>query len=237
MSSIILIADDDPQIRRVLRASLTASGYECCEARTGLEVLEMIRLEKPDLVLLDFNMPEMNGLDACKSIRLGYQTPVIVLSVRDQEQDKVAILDAGANDYLTKPFSMPELLARIRVALRKGGPAEASVVSFSNGELEVDFQARRVKVRGKEVRLTPKELDLFRILIQNAGKPVAHRELLQLVWGPEHGQELEYLRVFINQLRKKVEPEPSEPRFIITEPWIGYRFEGIASNEADGKAG
>ncbi len=236
MSSIILIADDDPQIRRVLRASLTASGYESCEARTGLEVLEMMRIEKPDLVLLDFNMPEMNGLDACKSIRLGYKTPVIVLSVRDQDLDKVAILDAGANDYLTKPFSMPELLARIRVALRKGAPAEATISSFSNGELEVDFQARRVKVRGKEVRLTPKELDLFRILIQNAGKPVAHRELLQLVWGPEHGQELEYLRVFINQLRKKVEPKPSEPRFIITEPWIGYRFAGIASNEADGNA-
>ena len=230
MSALILIAADDAQVRRQLRASFQDSGYQCREARTCLETLEMMRLEKPDLVLLDFNTSQGNDLEACKSIRMSFQVPIIVLSVRDQDVDKVAVLDAGANDYLTKPFSMPELLARARVALRRVVVGEAAQVRFVGEELEVDFDTRTVRVRGKKVRLTPKELELLRVLILHAGKPLPHRELLQLVWGQDHGQELEYLRVFINQLRKKIEPEPGEPRFILTEPCVGYRFAGIAKS-------
>ena len=187
------------------------------------------RREMPDLVLLDLNMPGMGGLDTCRELRAFSEVPVIILSVRNSEQDKVAALDAGADDYVTKPFGMQELLARIRAALRRApSPPEGAPGMFRSEDLEIDFAARRVRLKDGEVRLTPKEFDLLRYLVAHAGKPVPHRELLQAVWGPDYGDETEYLRVFINQLRKKIEPNPSHPRFVLTEPWVGYRFAGAA---------
>jgi two-component system KDP operon response regulator KdpE len=219
----VLVVDDDPQIRRVMKATLVGHGYEVIEARTGEEALEKIPGEMPNLVLLDMNMPGMGGLETCRSLRAGSDIPVIILSVRNSEKDKVAALDAGADDYVTKPFSIEELLARIRAALRRSAP-ESGPHAFSSPELEIDFETRRVRARGRDVRLTPKEFELLRYLVAHAGKPVTHRELLQAVWGPDYGDEPEYLRVFINQVRKKIEPDPAKPRFILTEPWVGYKF-------------
>ena len=223
----ILVVDDDPQIRRVMKATLVAHGYEVVEARTGEDAMQSISAELPNLVLLDMNLPGMSGLETCQAIRTGSDIPVMILSVRNSEKDKVAALDAGADDYVTKPFGIEELLARIRAALRRspaspeGGPA-----TYSTHDLEMDFAARRVRVRGGDVRLTPKEYELLRYLVLHAGKPVTHREVLQAVWGPDYGDEPEYLRVFVNQLRKKIEANPARPKFIVTEPWVGYRFVG-----------
>ena len=223
----ILVVDDDPQIRRVMKATLVGHNYEVIEARTGEEALDSIPREMPSLVLLDMNMPGMGGLETCRAIRGGSDMPVIILSVRNSEKDKVAALDAGADDYVTKPFSIEELLARIRAALRRvPSAAEGGTRSFASGGLEIDFDARRVRAAGKDVRLTPKEFELLRCLVSHAGKPVSHRELLQAVWGPDYGDEPEYLRVFINQVRKKIEANPARPKFILTEPWVGYRFAG-----------
>ena len=219
----VLVVDDDPQIRRVMKATLVGHGYEVIEARTGEEALEKMPAEMPNLVLLDMNMPGMGGLETCRAVRGGSDIPVIILSVRNTEKDKVAALDAGADDYVTKPFSIEELLARIRAALRRSSP-ESGPHAFSSPQLEIDFETRRVRARGGDVRLTPKEFELLRYLVAHAGKPVTHRELLQAVWGPDYGDEPEYLRVFINQVRKKIEPDPAKPRFILTEPWVGYRF-------------
>jgi two-component system KDP operon response regulator KdpE len=221
----ILVVDDDPQIRRVMKATLVGHGYEVIEARTGEEALEKLPGEMPNLVLLDMNMPGIGGLETCRLLRQGSDVPVIVLTVRDSERDKVAALDAGADGYVTKPFGIQELLARIRAALRRSPSSpESGPRGFSSPDLEIDFETRRVHARGTDVRLTPKEFELLRYLVAHSGKPVAHRELLQAVWGPDHGDEPEYLRVFINQVRKKIEPEPAKPRFILTEPWVGYRF-------------
>jgi two-component system, OmpR family, KDP operon response regulator KdpE len=223
----ILVVDDDPQIRRVMKATLVGHGYEVIEARTGEDAMEAISAEPPNLVLLDMNLPGMGGLETCQAIRAGSDIPVVILSVRNSEKDKVAALDAGADDYVTKPFGIEELLARIRAALRRslaspeGGPA-----AYTSPDLEMDFAARRVRVRGGDVRLTPKEFELLRYLVLHAGKPVTHREVLQAVWGPDYGDEPEYLRVFVNQLRKKIEVNPARPKFIVTEPWVGYRFVG-----------
>ena len=219
----VLVVDDDPQIRRVMKATLVGHGYEVIEARTGEEALEKMPAEMPNLVLLDMNMPGMGGLETCRAVRGGSDIPVIILSVRNTEKDKVAALDAGADDYVTKPFSIEELLARIRAALRRSSP-ESGPHAFSSPQLEIDFETRRVRARGGDVRLTPKEFELLRYLVAHAGKPVTHRELLQAVWGPDSGDDPEYLRVFINQVRKKIEPDPAKPRFILTEPWVGYRF-------------
>jgi two-component system KDP operon response regulator KdpE len=219
----VLVVDDDPQIRRVMKVTLVGHGYEVIEARTGEEALEKMPGEMPNLVLLDMNMPGMGGLETCRAVRGGSDIPVIILSVRNTEKDKVAALDAGADDYVTKPFSIEELLARIRAALRRSSP-ESGPHAFSSPELDIDFETRRVRARGADIRLTPKEFELLRYLVAHAGKPVTHRELLQAVWGPDYGDEPEYLRVFINQVRKKIEPDPAKPRFILTEPWVGYKF-------------
>ena len=221
----ILVVDDDPQIRRVMKATLVGHSYEVMEARTGEEALERLPQEMPNLVLLDMNMPGMGGLETCRAIRAGSDIPVIILSVRNTEKDKVAALDAGADDYVTKPFGIEELLARIRAALRRSTSSpEGGPRGFSSPDLEIDFETRRVHANGKDVRLTPKEFDLLRHLVTHAGKPVSHRELLQAVWGPDYGDEPEYLRVFINQVRKKIEANPAKPKYILTEPWVGYRF-------------
>ena len=221
----ILVVDDDPQIRRVMKATLVGHNYEVIEARTGEDALEKAPHEMPNLVLLDMNMPGMGGLETCRALRAGSDIPVIILSVRNSEKDKVAALDAGADDYVTKPFSIEELLARIRAALRRTSP-EGGPRAFSAPDLEIDFETRRVMAQGKAVRLTPKEFELLRYLVAHAGKPVTHRELLQAVWGPDYGDEPEYLRVFVNQLRKKIEANPAKPKYILTEPWLGYRFVG-----------
>jgi two-component system KDP operon response regulator KdpE len=223
-SAKILIVDDEPQIRRVLRTTLTSHGYTVAEARSGDEALEEIRHERPDLILLDVNMPGRSGLETCSEIRATSDIPIIMLTVRNSERDKVQALDAGADDYVVKPFGVEELMARIRAALRRVTPPE-SVPPFLSADLKIDFEKRTVLVKGQSVRLTPKEFELLRHLVANQGKAIAHRRLLQAVWGPDYGEETEYLRVFINQLRKKIEPDPSNPRYIHTEPWIGYRFE------------
>ena len=219
----ILVVDDDPQIRRVMKATLVGHSYEVIEARTGEEALETLPREQPNLILLAMNMPGMGGLEPCRAIRGGSDTPVIILSVRNTEKDKVAALDAGADDYVTKPFGIEELLARIRAALRRSGP-EGGPRAFQSPGLEIDFETRRVHAHGADVRLTPKEFELLRYLVAHTGKPVTHRELLQAVWGPDYGDEPEYLRVFINQVRKKIEANPAKPKFIVTVPWVGYRF-------------
>jgi two-component system, OmpR family, KDP operon response regulator KdpE len=224
-ASRILVVDDEAQIRRVLRAALTGHGYEVVEARSGEEALERMASGRADLVLLDVNMPGMGGLEACREIRSESEAAIIMLTVRNAERDKVEALDAGADDYVTKPFSTRELLARIRAALRRmplspdGAPARTSFEG-----IEIDFQSRRVAVHGRESRLTPKELDLLRYFVAHANRAIEHRELLQAVWGVEYGDELEYLRVFVNQLRKKIEPKPNKPQYLLTEPWVGYRF-------------
>lgn len=223
----VLVVDDAPQVRRVLRATLTAEGYTVFEARDGGEALQLFSAEPFDIVLLDANMPGMDGLLACREIRRKSDVPIIMLTVRDAERDKVLALDAGADDYVVKPFGMQELLARIRAALRRAS-LQDKLPAFESKDLSVDFEARRVTARGEEVHLTPKEFELLRQLVANQGKPLTHRRLLQAVWGPDHGDETDYLRVAINQLRKKIEPDPAHPRFVRTEPWIGYRFE---SNE------
>ena len=224
-SGTILVVDDEAQIRRVMRTTLTGSGYEVVEARAGEEALEKVRSEHPQLVLLDINMPGMDGIQVCREIRQSSHVPIIMLTVRKGERDKVRALDAGADDYVVKPFAMEELLARIRAALRRAaGPEEGKVPPVRFKELEIDFERRAVKVHGQPVHLTPKEFELLRLLAANSGKPLSHRRLLQAVWGPDYGEQTEYLRVFINQLRKKIEPDPSRPRYILTDPWVGYRF-------------
>ena len=221
----ILVVDDEPQIRRMMRATLTSTGHQVDEARTGEEALEKFRAFLPDLVLLDLNMPGMGGLEACRELRNGSDVPIIILTVRNAEKEKVEALDAGADDYVCKPFGMQELMARIRAALRRApGSTESGPHSFASGDLEIDFDNRRVRVKERSVRLTPKEFELLRHLVSRGGKPVPHRELLQAVWGPDYGDETDYLRVFINHLRKKIEPDPARPKYVLTEPWVGYRF-------------
>jgi two-component system KDP operon response regulator KdpE len=222
----ILVVDDEPQIRRVLRTTLSAQGYEVFDAKTGEDALLSIRDHRFDLILLDVNMPGMGGLAACREIRAGSDAAIIMLTVRSSEQDKVTALDAGADDYITKPFGMPELLARIRAALRRLPVVQGSEDEVIRLEgVEIDLGARRVRKAGKELRLTPKEFDLLHYLIANPQVAIPHTKLLQAVWGPDYGDQVEYLRVFVNQLRKKIEPDPAKPRYLLTEPWIGYRFD------------
>ena len=224
VTATILVVDDEPQIRRVLRSTLTSQGYVITDAKTGEEAVESVRKNKPDLVLLDVNMPGMGGIEACREIRRSSDAPIIMLTVRNAERDKVLALDAGADDYVIKPFGIEELLARIRAALRRYAPGDA-LPPFVSKELTLDFERRQLLVRGEEVHLTPKEFDVLKHLVANQGKPLSHRRILQSVWGPDYGEETENLRVVINQLRKKIEADPAHPKFIRTEPWVGYRFQ------------
>ena len=224
----ILVVDDEPQIRRIMRTALTSAGYEVDDARSGEDALEKLREYRPDLVLLDINMPGMGGLAACKAMRVDPNVAIIMLTVHNTEAAKVEALDAGADDFVTKPFSTPELLARIRAALRRIPVTQAAPGRFLAGELMIDFVARTVARAGKTAHLTPKELEILRYLTQHANQAVPHRELLQAVWGPDYGDQVDYLRVFIMSLRKKIEPDPESPQYITTEPWVGYRFNGAS---------
>ena len=213
-----------------MRTELTSAGYEVDDAKTGEEALGKVREFRPDLVLLDINMPGMGGLAACRAIRADVNVALIMLTVHNTEAAKVEALDAGADDFVTKPFSTPELLARIRAALRRLPVAQSSPSRLRVGQLTIDFAARTVAQGSTSFHLTPKELDLLRYLTQHANEAVPHRELLQAVWGPDYGDQVDYLRVFIKNLRKKIEPNPDSPQYITTEPWVGYRFNGIADS-------
>jgi two-component system, OmpR family, KDP operon response regulator KdpE len=220
----ILVVDDDPQIRRVMKVTLTGQGYEVDDAKNGESAVEKLREHRFDLVLLDMNMPGMSGLEACREIRGQSEIAIIMLTVRDDETDKVEALDAGADDYVTKPFNPHELLARIRAALRRTPSTQGPAGRIALGSIEINFDTRQVSARGRQVRLTPKEFELLRYLVTHANKVLSHRELLQAVWGPDYGDQVDYLRVVVNQLRKKIEPKPSEPTYLLTEPWVGYRL-------------
>jgi len=220
----ILVVDDEPKIRMFIRANLEARGYDVSVAQDGAEAVEMAGRIDPDVIVLDVNMPRMDGIEACRQIRAWADTPIIILSVRENEADKVSALDEGADDYVTKPFGIEELLARIRVALRRSAGAKDSTALFTAGDLEVDFPMRVVRRHGQIIKLTRTEYELLAYLVSNCGKVLTHKEVLHNVWGPEYGEESEYVRVFIRQLRSKIEDDPSNPRFILTEPRIGYRF-------------
>lgn len=221
----ILVVDDDPQIRRVLRVTLTAQGYEVDDATHGEAALKKLRESRFDLVLLDMNMPGMDGLETCRAIRDQSEVAIIMLTVRDNEVDKVAALDAGADDYVTKPFKTPELSARIRAALRRTPWTQGPSGRVTLGAVEIDFDSRQVTSRGRHVHLTPKEFDLLRYMTAHPNKVLTHRQLLQAIWGPDYGDEVDYLRVVVNQLRKKIEAKPSTPVYLLTEPWVGYRLQ------------
>jgi two-component system KDP operon response regulator KdpE len=223
----ILIVDDEPQIRRIMRTTLIEAGYEVDDARTGEDALEKASRFHPDLVLLDINMPGMSGLDLCRELRTNVDIAIIMLTVRNEESDKVAALDAGADDFVTKPFSTPELLARIRAVRRRVPALRSSPARITIGQLVIDFSARIVSNEDRTAHLTPKELDLLRYLTQHPNQIISHRELLQAVWGPDYGHEVDHLRAFIKSLRKKIERIPEQPVYITTEPWVGYRFNGI----------
>jgi two-component system KDP operon response regulator KdpE len=222
----ILVVDDEPQIRRIMRTTLTGAGYEVEDVKTGEEALDKVRDYRPDLILLDINMPGMGGLAACRAIRADPNVAIVMLTVHNTEAAKVEALDAGADDFVTKPFSTPELLARIRAVLRRAPIAQSSPSRLRIGSLTIDFVARSVTRGTAATHLTPKELDLLRYLTQHANEAVSHRELLQAVWGPDYGDQVDYLRAFIKSLRKKIEPNPESPQYITTEPWVGYRFNG-----------
>jgi two-component system KDP operon response regulator KdpE len=231
----ILLVDDEPQITRVLRTSLSTQGYLLQVAANGVEAMEALHTWQPDLVITDLSMPQMNGVELCREIRTVSQVPIIVLSVRNQDTQKIEALDAGADDFVTKPFSIQELQARVRAQLRRqvaATPDPATTQVLNLGDFVIDVPQHRVTVRGQDVHLTPKQFDLLLVLAQHAGQVLTHRALLQAVWGTNADQP-EYLRVNIGQLRKKIEaPDSEEPRYILTEPWIGYRFRPTGSDEA-----
>jgi two-component system KDP operon response regulator KdpE len=225
-ASRILVVDDDPQIRRVMRMTLTAHGYQVNDARSGEEAREQLRSGTYDLVLLDMNMPGMGGMEACRMIRSVSDIAIIMLTVNSTEQLKVEALNAGADDYVTKPFSTPELVARIRASLRRipQVPSRAELQPLEALGVNISLSSREVSVNGRTSRLTAKEFDLLSYFLARPNRTIAHRELLQAVWGPDHGDELEYVRVFVNRLRKKIEPDPAQPTLLVTDAWAGYRF-------------
>jgi two-component system KDP operon response regulator KdpE len=220
----VLVVDDEPQIRRAVRAGLERAGHTVAQAENGEEALDLAAEHPPELVVLDLAMPGMDGIEVCRQLRQWTRVPVIVLSVREGEDDKIAALDAGADDYLTKPFSTGELLARIRAITRRLGSAEPEAPTFAAGPLTVDYAHRRVALNGSDVHLTPIEYDLLRQLVGHAERVLTHRQLLTRVWGAEYAEDTHTLRVHIANLRNKIEPDPSRPRFVLTEPRVGYRF-------------
>ncbi len=220
----ILVVDDEAQITRVLRTTLSAQGYDIRVANDGEMALELMKSWTPHVVITDLAMPNLDGVGLCQQVRRVSQVPIIVLSVRGQDRSKVEALDAGADDYVTKPFSMSELLARIRAQLRRAPAVEERPTTIRLGDFSIDLEGRSVKVSNHEVHLTPKEFDLLVYLARRPGKVVTHRTLLGAIWGPNSTEQPEYLRVFVGQLRKKIEPDPSSPKYLLTEPWVGYRF-------------
>jgi len=222
--SRVLVVDDEPQILRALGINLRARGYEVDLAPDGERALDVAARHHPDVVVLDLGLPGIDGVDVIRGLRGWSQVPIVVLSVRDAEGDKVAALDAGADDYVTKPFGMDELLARLRAALRRTTPAEEEAL-VETEDFTIDLAAKKVRRNGEEVRLTPTEWNLVEVLVRNRGRLVAQTQLLQEVWGPQYHDETNYLRVFMAQVRRKLEPEPAQPRYFITEPGMGYRFE------------
>ena len=223
--SHILVVDDEPQITRVLRTALAAQGYDIRVANDGEMALEIMKDWSPNLIITDLSMPRLDGVQLCRRVRTVSQVPILVLSVRDQERQKIEALDAGADDYVTKPFSMNELLARVRANLRRTPKAEESSDIVDSGDFHIDLATRTVVVAERDLKLTPKEFDLLLYLSQHPHRVIPHRTLLAAVWGDNSVEQPAYLRVFIGQLRKKIEPDPAEPRYLITERWVGYRFE------------
>ncbi len=221
----ILVVDDEQQITRVLRTTLSAQGYDIRVANDGEMALELMKNWTPHVVVTDLAMPNLDGVGLCRKLRQVSQVPIIVLSVRGHDRAKVEALDAGADDYVTKPFSMNELLARIRAQLRRCPVTEEQPTTIEAGDFRIDLDARSVQVRGEEVRLTPKEFDLLVYLARRPGKVLTHRALLGAIWGANSTEQPEYLRVFVGQLRKKIEVDPSSPKYLLTDPWVGYRFE------------
>lgn len=222
----ILLVDDETQITRTLKRSLTAHRYDVRAAADGESALDLFADWSPDLVVTDLSMPEMSGIELCRALRRISKVPIIVLSVKGEEKTKVEALDAGADDYITKPFGIDELLARIRATLRRAPAAEASEIEtrLEAGDFRVDTETHQIFVRGAEIHLTPKEFDLMVFLLKNSEKVLTHRAILAAIWGDNYTEQPEYLRVFLGNLRKKIEPNPSAPRYILTEPWVGYRF-------------
>jgi two-component system KDP operon response regulator KdpE len=234
----ILVADDEKAILRTLKRNLSGRGYEVITASNGEEALAQIEEALPDLIILDLMMPRMDGLEVCRRVREWSQIPIIVLSARGEEPQKVAALDLGADDYLTKPFGMDELLARIRVALRRVSQLKenaqlTSIPVFVDDDLIIDFVRREVMFKDQEVKLTPKQYELLKYLAQNAGRVITHRAALVAVWGPEYGGENQYIHTFVNQLRHKIETDPVHPHHILTEPGVGYRFRSPSSFQPD----
>lgn len=221
----ILVVDDEPQITRVLRTVLSAHGYDVRVAHDGESALELMRDWRTDLLITDLAMPNVDGVELCRRVRTMSELPIIVLSVRNEDRTKVEALDAGADDYVTKPFSSDELMARVRAMLRRVPVAEAAQIVIESGDFRIDLETREVKVDGREVRLTPKEFDLLVYFAQHARKVITTRKLLAGVWGGNSTEQPEYARVFVAHLRKKLEPDPEKPRYFLTEPWVGYRFE------------
>ena len=224
--SSVLVVDDESALRKALRTSLTASGFDVEEARSGEEALGSVQQHQFDLVLLDVSMPGMSGIHACRRIRgISPQAGIVMVTVRDQEDDKVRALEAGADDYVTKPFKLRELTARLRAVLRRTRMSDAvEPVVLRAGNLEMDVHERVLRRDGEDIHLSPKEFDLLAFMMKNAGAPLTHVKLLRTVWGVEYGNELEYLRSYVRMLRKKIESDPSNPEYILTEPWLGYRF-------------
>jgi two-component system KDP operon response regulator KdpE len=221
----ILVVDDESQITRVLRTSLSSHGYDIRVANDGETALEIMKDWSPDLVITDLTMPNMDGLELCRRLRVKTQIPIIVLSVRGEERTKVQALDAGADDYVTKPFGMGELLARVRANLRRSRTEASELEPMEAGDFKIDPGARSVLLKGRAIHLTPKEFDLLVYFARHTGKVLTHRALLGAVWGGESTEQVEYLRVFVAQLRKKIETSPNSPRYIVTDPWVGYRFD------------
>jgi len=223
MKQRILVVDDEPQILRFLRPALTAAGYDVITASNAAEARHLAATQAPDVILLDLGLPDRDGKDVISDLRSWSQTPILVLSARDREAEKINALDLGANDYINKPFGVGELLARIRASLRHGGGEPAKAI-LESGSLVLDCERHSVSRAGNALHLTPKEFEVLVLLMRNAGKVLTHRSILNTVWGPAHGEDVQYLRVFIGQLRQKIESNPAEPELILTEPGIGYRF-------------